>query len=85
VAPNAVVEESVVGAGAVVEDGASVVASVLLPGARVASKATVEGSIVGLGAIVGQRCTVHAISVIGAGAVTASGTVINGERVTAGS
>lgn len=81
VAPSAVVEESVVGAGAVVEEGASVTASVLLPGARVASKATVEGSIIGPGAIIGQRCIIHALSVIGAGAVTASGTVIDGERV----
>ena len=84
VAANAVVGESVVGAGAVVEEGASVVASVLLSGARVASRASVEGSIIGPGAIIGQRCTVHAISVIGAGAVTASGTVIDGERVAAG-
>jgi NDP-sugar pyrophosphorylase family protein len=84
VADGAVVEESVIGAGAVVEEGASVIGSVLLPGARVASKATVEGSVVGPGAIVGQRCVIHALSVIGAGAVTASGTVIDGERVVAG-
>jgi len=84
VADGAVVEESVIGADAVVEDGASVIASVLLPGARVASKATVEGSVVGPGAIVGQRCVIHALSVIGAGAITASGTVIDGERIVAG-
>ena len=79
------VEESVIGAGAVVEDGASVTGSVLLPGARVASKATVEGSVIGPGAIVGQRCVIHGLSVIGAGAVTASGTVIDGERIVGGS
>ncbi len=84
VAPNAIVEDSVVGAGAMVEEGASVIGSVLLPGARVASRATVEGSIIGPGAIVGQRCIIHALSVIGAGAVTASGTVIDGERVVEG-
>jgi mannose-1-phosphate guanylyltransferase len=84
VAPGAVVEESVIGAGAVVEDGASVIRSVLLPNARVASRATVEGSLIGPGAIVGQRCVIHALSVIGAGAVTASGTVIDGQRVAAG-
>ncbi len=84
VAPGAAVEESVVGAGAVVEEGATVTGSVLLPGARVASKATVEGSIIGPGAIVGQRCVIHALSVVGAGAVTASGTVIDGQRVPAG-
>ena len=78
------IEESVIGAGAVVEDGAVVTGSVLLPGARVASKATVEGSIIGPAAIVGQRCVIHPLSVIGAGAVTASGTVIDGQRVPAG-
>jgi carbonic anhydrase/acetyltransferase-like protein (isoleucine patch superfamily) len=41
----------------------------------------VEGSVIGPGAIVGQRCVIHPLSVIGAGAVTASGTVIDGERV----
>jgi mannose-1-phosphate guanylyltransferase len=81
VAPGASIEESVIGAGAVVEEGATITGSVLLPGARVASKATVEGSVIGPGAIVGQRCVIHALSVIGAGAVTASGTVIDGQRV----
>jgi mannose-1-phosphate guanylyltransferase len=85
VAGGALVEESVIGSGAVIEEGASVTGSVLLPGARVASKARVEDSIIGPGAIVGQRCVIHGISVIGAGAVTASGTVIDGERVPAGS
>jgi mannose-1-phosphate guanylyltransferase len=84
VATGAVVEDSVIGAGVVIEENASVIGSVILPGARVASKATIEGSIVGPGAIVGQRCVIHGISVIGAGAVTASGTVIDGERVPAG-
>jgi carbonic anhydrase/acetyltransferase-like protein (isoleucine patch superfamily) len=51
----------------------------------VASKATVERSVIGPGAIVGQRCVIHGVSVIGAGAVTASGTVIDGQRVEPGS
>ncbi len=80
---GAVVEDSVVGAGAVVEDGATVTSSVLLAGARIASKASVDGSIVGPGAIIGQRCIIQPVSVIGAGAVTASGTVVDGERVPA--
>ena len=84
VAEGAVVEDSVIGSGAVIEEGASVIDSVLLPGARVASRATVEGSVIGPGAIVGQRCVIHGLSVIGAGAVTASGTVIDGQRVPAG-
>ena len=84
VAAGAMVEESVIGAGCVVEEGAVVIGSVLLPGARVASTARVEGSVIGPEAIVGQRCVIHALSVIGAGAVTASGTVIDGERISAG-
>ncbi len=84
VAHDAVIEESVIGAGAVIEEGASLLGSVLLAGARVASKATVERSVIGPGAIVGQRCVIHGVSVIGAGAVTASGTVIDGLRVEPG-
>jgi mannose-1-phosphate guanylyltransferase len=80
VASNAKVTDSVVGAGAIVEDGATVADSVLLPGARVAGRATVDHSIVGPDAIVGQRCVVTGVSVIGAGAVIASGTTLDGER-----
>ncbi len=85
VAPNAKVTDSVVGAGAVVEDGATVSDSVLLPRARVAARATVDHSIVGPGAIVGQRCVVTGVSVIGAEAVIASGTTLDGERYPSGS
>ena len=84
VASNATVTDSVVGAGAVIEDGATVADSVLLPGARVAARATVDHSIVGPGAIVGQRCVVTGVSVIGAGAVIASGTTLDGERYPSG-
>jgi mannose-1-phosphate guanylyltransferase len=84
VAPTASVSDSVVGAGAVVESGATVSDSVLLPGARVAERASVDRSIVGPGAIIGQRCTVSGVSVIGAGAVTASGTSLDGERYPSG-
>jgi mannose-1-phosphate guanylyltransferase len=79
-----VVERSVIGRGAVLEEGTTVVDSVLLPGARVAARATVEGSVIGPGATIGQRCVIHALSVIGADVVTASGTVVDGERVAAG-
>jgi mannose-1-phosphate guanylyltransferase len=84
VADDAVVEESVIGSGASIEEGASVIGSVLLSGARVASRATVEGSVIGPGAIVGQRCVIQGLSVIGGGAVTASGTILDGQRVAAG-
>lgn len=85
VAPGATVADSVVGAGAVVEDGATVTDSVLLPGARVAARASVDHSIVGPGAIVGQRCVVSGMSVIGADAVIASGSTLDGERYPTGS
>jgi len=84
VAGDAHVSGSVIGAGAQVEEGASVVDSVLLPGARVAARASVESSIVGPGATVGQRCKVSGISVIGAGAVIASGSSLDGERYSSG-
>ena len=85
IATNAKVSDSIVGAGAVVEDGAMVTESVLLPGARVAARASVDHSIVGPGAIVGQRCVVTGVSVIGADAVIASGTTLDGERYPTGS
>jgi mannose-1-phosphate guanylyltransferase len=84
VASGAVVEESVVGADTVIEEGATVIGSVLLRGARIASKASIEGSVVGPGAIIGQRCVIRSLSVIGGGAVTASGTVVDGERIPPG-
>jgi len=80
VASDATVTDSVIGAGSIVESGATVTSSVLLPGARIAAGATVEFSVVGPGATIGQRCMVTGTSVIGAGAVTASGTVLDGER-----
>ncbi len=78
------VSDSVIGAGAVIEAGAEVRNSVLLPGVRVAAQATVDGSIIGPRAVIGQRCSIHSLSVIGADVVTASGTVIDGERVPTG-
>lgn len=83
VAENAVVTDSVIGHGAVIEEGASVTGSVLLAGARVAASASVDGSIIGAGAIIGQRCVIRGLSVVGPGVVTASGTVVDAERVAA--
>ncbi|MGH9098006.1 MAG: sugar phosphate nucleotidyltransferase [Acidimicrobiales bacterium] len=80
---GATVDESVIGHGAIVEEGASVKGSVLLPGARIAASASVEGSIIGPDATIGQRCVIQPLSVIGADAVTASGTVVDGGRVPA--
>jgi NDP-sugar pyrophosphorylase family protein len=79
-----VVGGSVIGSEAVVEEGATVLGSVLLPGSRVAARATVEGSIVGPGATIGQRCSIRPLSVIGAGVVMPSGSIADGERVPPG-
>jgi mannose-1-phosphate guanylyltransferase len=81
VAAGARVERSVLGAGAAVEAGATVVDSVLLSGARIAGGSTVAGSILGPRSTVGERCDVRPTSVLGAGAVVASGTSLDGERV----
>jgi NDP-sugar pyrophosphorylase family protein len=80
---GATIDESVIGHGSVIEEGASVKGSVLLPGARIAASASVEGSIIGPDATIGQRCVIQPLSVIGADAVTASGTVVDGGRVPA--
>jgi mannose-1-phosphate guanylyltransferase len=81
IAAGARVERSVVGAGSVIATGAVVVDSVLMEGSHVASDATVAGSVLGPHATVGQRGDVRPTSVLGAHAVVASGTVVDGERV----
>ena len=63
------------GAGCVVEAGAAVSGSVLLPGARVAAGAAVIGlGRSGPAPTVGERCDVRPVTVLGDGAVVASGT-----------
>lgn len=81
VAAGARVERSVLGAGSVIEAGAVVLDSVLMDGSHVAANASVVGSVLGPRAIVGQRADVRPVSVLGAGAVVASGTLVDGERV----
>jgi mannose-1-phosphate guanylyltransferase len=78
---GATVERSVLGAGCLVASGARVVGSVLLDGARVAGSSTVAESVLGPNATVGERCDVRSLSVLGEGAVAASGSVLDGERV----
>lgn len=80
---GATVGWSAIGPGCVIERGATVTESVLLEGARVASGSSVNGAVLGAGSTVGERCDVRAVSVLGFGAVVASGTVIDGERVPA--
>jgi len=81
VAAGARVERSALGPGAVVEADSVVVDSVLLAGARVAAHSVVSGSVLGPRSTIGERCDVRPTSVLGAGAVVASGTVVDGERV----
>ena len=78
---GAVVEHSVVGAGARVAEGACVRNSVLLPGAVVGPGARVERSVVGAGATVGTGATVDELSVLGDGAIVADRAVLSGARV----
>jgi mannose-1-phosphate guanylyltransferase len=82
IAAGARVERSIIGAGTVIAAGAVVVDSVIMEGGHVAGNAMVAGSVMGPNATVGQRGDVRPVSVLGAHAVVASGTVVDGERVT---
>jgi mannose-1-phosphate guanylyltransferase len=81
VAASARVERSVLGAGTVVGAGAMVIDSVLMDNCHVADDSKVVGSIMGPRSTVGQRGDVRPVSILGAGAVVSSGTVVDGERV----
>ncbi len=78
--PTAIVEHSVIGAGAVVGHGAIVRRSVLLPGAAVASGCIVEDSMLGEGCRVKVGSKLSALSVVGDGAVVEAGSVLVGAR-----
>jgi mannose-1-phosphate guanylyltransferase len=81
IAATARVERSVLGSGSVIDAGAVVIDSVLMENVHVAADAKVSGSILGPHATVGQRGDVRPVSVLGTRAVVASGTVVDGERV----
>ena len=81
IAATARVERSVLGPGSVGVAGAGGIDSVLMEDVHVAADARVSGSILGPHATVGQRGDVRPVSVLGAAAVVASGTVVDGERV----
>jgi mannose-1-phosphate guanylyltransferase len=70
VGPDVTLDEAVIGAGAVVNRGATVVRSVLLPGATVGAEAVVEESIV-MGSVGDRARAVRAV--VGAGAIIADG------------
>ncbi|HEY1826526.1 MAG TPA: NDP-sugar synthase [Acidimicrobiales bacterium] len=81
VADSARVTRSVLGQGSIIEAGAVVEDSVLMDGCHVAANAKVLGSVMGPRSTVGQRGDVRPVSVLGAGAVVSSGTMVDGERV----
>ena len=83
IAGGARVVGSVVGGGARVGRGATVRGSVVLPGAVVGQDAVVDRSIIGEAAAVHEGARVQALSVVGGGAVVASGSVLEGARVAA--
>jgi NDP-sugar pyrophosphorylase family protein len=84
IAAHSVVERSVVGAGARVEDGAQVRDSVLLPGAAVRPGAVVDGSIVGERAVVGDGAHLSALTVVGGSTTVQEGASLAGARVAVG-
>lgn len=66
-----------VGEGAVVESGALVADSVVLPGARIRTGALIENAIVGWGADVGEHSTITGAAMIGASARIGVGTELD--------
>lgn len=83
VAADAVVEHSIIMAGAAVAGGAVVRDSVLLPGAVVEPGATVDGSIVGPGSVIGRGATLSGLTVIGHGITIDPGATLVDARLPA--
>jgi mannose-1-phosphate guanylyltransferase len=79
--PTAVVEHSVVMAGATIGAGAIVRDAAVLPGATVGAGASVLGSIVGPNAVVGDGATVTGLTILGDGATVEPGASLDGARV----
>jgi mannose-1-phosphate guanylyltransferase len=79
--PAAVVEHSVVLAGARVAAGAKVRDSLLLPGAVIGSGAEILGSIVGPGSTVGAGASLRDLSVIGENVVVEPGSELAAARL----
>jgi len=81
VASDAIVEHSVVMAGATIESGSTVRDSVVLPGARIDRGAQVTDSLVGPRARIGARATVELMSVVGDNVEVAADSLVSGSRV----
>jgi mannose-1-phosphate guanylyltransferase len=81
VAPDAKVVRSVLGEGAVVDEGAEVRDAVLLPGAHVGARAVVDRAVLGRGAEVGPDARIDDLAVLGDRAVVAGGLRVSGGSV----
>jgi len=81
VASDAMVEHSVVMAGATIESGSAVRDSVVLPGATIGRGAQVTDSLVGPRARIGERATVELMSVVGDNVEVAGDSLVSGSRV----
>lgn len=79
--PAACVDRSALGPGVVVEAGARVTGSVVLPGARVGAGAVVDRSVLGEGAEVAPRAQVTDHCVIGDGGIVERDARLDGARV----
>ncbi|MBC8364713.1 MAG: NDP-sugar synthase [Actinobacteria bacterium] len=77
---GATVRRSVIGAQAVVAEGARVCDSVVMAGSRIGNGAVVDGSLVGCGATVGPDAQVLGLSVVGHRAEVAPGELLDGQR-----
>jgi len=78
---DGVVTDSVVGAGATVGAGASVVGSVVLPHAVIGRGAVVHGAIIGARTVVGDRATLEAGTVLGDDQHVPPGAVLRDVRI----
>ncbi len=83
VAGEATVSASVIGARSVVEHGARVEHSVLLPGARVGAGARVSGSILGRNCVIAEGCELSPVTVVGDDVVVPAGARLTDARVPA--
>jgi mannose-1-phosphate guanylyltransferase len=76
--PGASVTGSIIGAGAVVAEGAQVEGALVMSGARVGRAAVVRDSIIGAGAVVGDGAVIEALSILGDGVAVEAGVAASG-------
>ena len=81
VAPDALIEDSVIGPGVSVGARAVVRGSAVLSGASIGVEASIIGSIVGPNSSVGEHATLSDLTVVGADVEVAPGATLCGERL----